>query len=607
MPETSPDKPRYPLLKNLLLVQLVALASGISLLYFAYYWISQSYVESAQKALREEVRPRLVAKQEELRTWQHLGLVTAVARGLEEIRQSLPLKRLEVLPSKEVPHVTSPLQLVIPEGDDPLMDLKVYGELDPAVIYRNYSLNRVAFYGFGLLTALFIGVLLFSLRYIFKHIYRPLLSVDRRFRSLADTGCFDVDGIEAAGEIRVFISRIKEMHEKANQAERQAALVEVSRQVAHDIRSPLAALSVLDSSLTELPEEKRLLLRSAISRVNDIANTLLIRSRGGSDIHGHSIQLDPMGGSVTVTELDQTVLLPSLIESLLTEKRLQYNQRQELSIQLTPTVGMHGLFCRIQPNELKRVLSNLVNNSAEAVEGQGEIGLFASGGSDFVSILVKDTGRGIAPELVEELACSSVSYGKPTGTGLGIPHARKAVSSWGGSLSIRSQVGVGTEVEIRLPRAVPPVWHVPVLELPARSRLVVLDDDITIHQVWRERLKAVCSTGSLGSLIESHHFFSAADFSLWFTSQRPITGRTLYLVDYELRGESRTGLSLIASLGLNKDAILVSSHAEETHIQEACSAQGIRLLPKNMAVHVPIVLRDTRGRLDLTPTAQAHA
>lgn len=601
------DKPRYPLLTNLLLMQLVALASGICLLYFAYYWISQSYFENAQQSLREEARARLAAHQEELRTWHHLGLHTAVARGIEELRKTLPLKRLEVLPAKDIPPAPGPFGIVIPDSEDPLLDLKLYGELDPTLIYENYSLNRAAFYGFGLLTILFLGVLLFSLRYIFKHVYRPLLSVDRRFRSSADTGCFDVNGIEAAGEIRVFINRIKEMHEKASQAERQAALVEVSRQVAHDIRSPLAALSVLDSSLTELPEEKRLLLRSAISRVNDIANTLLIRSRGGgAELGSQSVLLDPMANGGVVCEVDQTVLMPSLVEALLTEKRLQYNQRKGLSIQLTPTVGMHGLFCRVQPNELKRVLSNLVNNAAEAIDGPGQISLFVSGGNDHVSIVIKDTGRGIPPAIVEELARAPLSFGKPTGTGLGIPHARKTISSWGGKLLIRSQVGVGTEVEIRLPRAVPPAWHVPVLEIPAQSRVVVLDDDVTIHQVWRERLKSIGS-GSLGRVVESHHFFSAADFSLWHSAHASLPGTSLYLVDYELRGESLTGLSVITSFKLGKSAILVSSHAEETYLQEACASQGIRLLPKNMAGHIPIVLRDASGRLDVTSGSQLHA
>jgi len=45
-------------------------------------------------------------------------------------------------------------------------------------------------------------------------------------------------------------------------------------QVAHDLRSPLAALELMLSCLDEVPEEKRTILRAAISRIREIADAL---------------------------------------------------------------------------------------------------------------------------------------------------------------------------------------------------------------------------------------------------------------------------------------------------------------------------------------------
>lgn len=54
-------------------------------------------------------------------------------------------------------------------------------------------------------------------------------------------------------------------------------------QVSHDIRSPLAALEMISGSINELPEEKRIIVRSAINRIRDIANSLLKENKKISD------------------------------------------------------------------------------------------------------------------------------------------------------------------------------------------------------------------------------------------------------------------------------------------------------------------------------------
>ncbi|MFH1357619.1 MAG: hypothetical protein ABII18_10875, partial [bacterium] len=48
----------------------------------------------------------------------------------------------------------------------------------------------------------------------------------------------------------------------------------VASQVAHDIRSPLAALNMVTHDLKQLPEDERIIIRSAVQRIQDIANDL---------------------------------------------------------------------------------------------------------------------------------------------------------------------------------------------------------------------------------------------------------------------------------------------------------------------------------------------
>lgn len=58
-------------------------------------------------------------------------------------------------------------------------------------------------------------------------------------------------------------------------AERDKTFNLVASQVAHDIRSPLSALNMVSSALSDVPEEKRLIIRNASKRINDIANQLI--------------------------------------------------------------------------------------------------------------------------------------------------------------------------------------------------------------------------------------------------------------------------------------------------------------------------------------------
>ncbi len=82
-----------------------------------------------------------------------------------------------------------------------------------------------------------------------------------------------------AGRFDHMMERLEQNRESLAAAEREKALVEVARQVAHDIRSPLAALDAVLKDISNLPEEYRVVVRGAAGRIRDIANDLLGKRR----------------------------------------------------------------------------------------------------------------------------------------------------------------------------------------------------------------------------------------------------------------------------------------------------------------------------------------
>ena len=94
---------------------------------------------------------------------------------------------------------------------------------------------------------------------------------------------------------------------------------------------------------------------------------------------------------------------------------------------------------------------NLFLNSLQAMSAGGELMVRTRvENSRFVAVEITDTGEGIPPDLMEKIWDVYYSRRK-TGTGMGLPTARRIVEEHDGSLVVVSEVGKGTCFTIRLP------------------------------------------------------------------------------------------------------------------------------------------------------------
>ena len=359
-------------------------------------------------------------------------------------------------------------------------------------------------------------------------------------------------------------------------------IAELASHVAHDIRSPVTALAMLAFEETDLPEEKRTLLRSAVTRIQDIANDLLLRRRkllqgvGIGELKGESSHL--------VTEA---------IESIISEKRTEYHSRHGIQIESQLGPRSHGLFVKVDLSDFKRILSNLINNSVDAIHENGRVVVSAKQEGPTIQIVIEDNGKGIPEDLIPILLEEGATFDKASGHGLGLSPAKNRIQDWGGQLRISSKTGTGTRVTIELPAAPTPPWFAPRLEIAPLSSVVICDDDITIHHIWDDRLK---TSRAENAGIEVKHVSHEAELKQWHSKHHKPS--TLYLVDYELSGGDRSGLDLINDLGVETQAVLVTSRSEESAIIEKCVRLGIRLLPKSSASWVPLVIRERAGSVD---------
>lgn len=367
----------------------------------------------------------------------------------------------------------------------------------------------------------------------------------------------------------------------------QERLMEQASQVAHDIRSPIAALGMVVSTLSNIPEDKRITIRGSLARIKDIANNLLEKSKQKNPT-SHINDKHAIEATKNDEEPYSNQLLSSAVDVLVSEKRMQYRSRLGLEIETILEADSYGLFSHIQLNGFKRILSNLIDNSVDSVKERGQIKVTIVPKQGFVVVSVLDNGSGIPSEILPKLAAKGFSYGKKSGNGLGLYHAKTTITKWGGDLQIESEVGNGTCIELFLTREEPPGWFVPEIKLSQNMTVVVLDDDCSIHQIWKDRFdnSTIVEAG-----IKLVHLSTAAEALAWHKEHNKNgEDNALYLFDYELLGETHTGLSLIEKLQIQDRAILVTSRYEEIPIREKCTKLCTRVIPKGLAEFVPITI-----------------
>jgi len=274
----------------------------------------------------------------------------------------------------------------------------------------------------------------------------------------------------------------------------------MSQQVAHDIRSPLAALNVVSSQILDSSSESsemKNILNISIQRINDISNDLLKQVKAAN----------------SKPELRSTPL-DKLVEDIITEKNIILTSKNMNPVSISKDF-LKGVSAEIIPQELSRVLSNLLNNSIEAVDKQtGIIKMTNTYDANFIVLTISDNGKGIPPSVLSKLGELGASFGKnnenESGSGIGLYHAKKTMELFGGTLNIESEVNKGTSLILKLPC---------VINQPesnqANRQMILFEDDELVKISWEFKAKKIGLTLSIFANYEEFiKIHQASPFSL---------------------------------------------------------------------------------------------
>lgn len=226
----------------------------------------------------------------------------------------------------------------------------------------------------------------------------------------------------------------KALEEKLVKMEKMASIGIISSGVAHEINNPMGVIlgyachmeNKLDRDdpnyhfVQEIKEESR--------RCVKIVRNLLDYARVPN---------------LTLERIDVNDLLDQLVDFAAGHAGLE-----NITVKKDFDDGLEPIM--VDGDQLRQVVMNLVLNGAAAMDGEGELTITTRGNEEEVTIIVKDSGRGIAPgDLRDVYEPFFTTKGK--GTGLGLAISRQIVEAHLGRMEIASKPGAGTEVTVTLP------------------------------------------------------------------------------------------------------------------------------------------------------------
>ncbi len=229
------------------------------------------------------------------------------------------------------------------------------------------------------------------------------------------------------------------LREEAERNKRLTAMGEMAAQLAHQLRTPLAAALLYAGNLEnpDLPEAARIgLAQKTVDRLKHLERLIqdMLLFARGEVLGRESFAVEALLGELSHT-----------FEPLAKARGVSFE------VGKAPA----DLFIVGNRKALVGALTNLLENALQAVSApkvaMPRIALGVAATEDRLSFTVKDNGRGMPPEVVERLFEPFYTT-RAEGTGLGLAIARGVARAHGGGIEVASELGAGTEFVLTIGR-----------------------------------------------------------------------------------------------------------------------------------------------------------
>lgn len=225
-------------------------------------------------------------------------------------------------------------------------------------------------------------------------------------------------------------------------AERRATLGTLAGGVGHELRNiaqiQVAAVDELTHAL-QGNEDVTALTRQLLPDLERVGEHITQ--------HGHRLMQLARPGPDHVAPIDLNDVVRDVVAMLKLAGKLGRVECQ-VSLPLEP------ITVTVNRTRIEQILVNLVTNAVDAIEGGGRVSVEVEPSADGTRVVcsVRDTGTGIPADKLEKIFEAFYTTKGDNGTGLGLSVVREIVTSYGGVLTVQSELSKGTTFTFDLPR-----------------------------------------------------------------------------------------------------------------------------------------------------------
>ena len=343
--------------------------------------------------------------------------------------------------------------LNLPVGPFANFGISLYCLMATYAVFKHQTLGIEIIYKKGLLYSILIAVLTgiyLLLIIIIESLFRGIIGYKSFILSLSSAFLIALLFNPLRNKIQLLVDKIflgKTFQEVAQEnellkqelerSERLKAASTLALGLCHEIKNPLSTLKTFAEFVPEKHLDKNFinkfskLVPTEIDRINNIVHKLLDFSK----------PTPPALQEVNIQQLFVDIL--DLFSSDLLKHKIKITELFENS----------EFKLMVDPNQLKQVLLNLLNNAKEAMPNGGMIKIGTRKiNNDFVEIEIADQGIGIQKENLRYIFDPFFST-KDDGTGLGLAISYQIIKNHNGTIVIESEENKGTTVRIKLPIA----------------------------------------------------------------------------------------------------------------------------------------------------------
>ncbi len=244
---------------------------------------------------------------------------------------------------------------------------------------------------------------------------------------------------ELAGAFNVMTHQLTDQRDRLVQAERVAAWRELARRLAHELKNPLFPLQItienLQRAKEKAPEQFEEVFRES-------TGTLLAQLSNLKTIIGRFSDFAKMPHPQI-----EAVDLNELIRGTVQLYDAQFHDPERPAIQANLRLDDSLDPINADPEQLRRVLQNLLLNAIDAMPQGGTVTLSTHKENGAAQLEISDTGQGLTKEECSRLFTPYYTT-KQHGTGLGLAIVQSVISDHGAKISVESEPGQGTTFRI---------------------------------------------------------------------------------------------------------------------------------------------------------------